>query len=269
MIKRPLLILACCVLATVATYIIKSCSGTPVEAKEFKNVEVPVVDKFELQSNPHGIDFESICKDVMSHRLSEADIPEAEISREEMISDITTIWEIFFKDNGTGPGDIRRKYFEQNAGFLADAILMYQNEPTDIGGKLPIHYSTHYLLATAITLESSVDKEVSEGDLGEIGMLQVHGKALAGYDPEVVKRNTRLGILLGVRWLAAHVPKCYPEGYDEWNSHMWLGPMSLYAAGDKGYRKDGKCKKIDAARKRVDLFRMYRPRALYLQESEE
>jgi len=203
-----------------------------------------------------------ICEELGYQEVHEGDIPESDYPRALMEKDIVAVWDAFYDDQHADPDDLRRQTFELSAHELANAIVQYQNEPTDIGGQLPKHPSTHYLLAAMVTKESSVTRDIKMGDLGEVGMLQVHGAALNGYNPEYVHERPWLGLLLGVRWLAIQIATCYPDGYEnkEWTSVMWLGPMSIYAAGNRAQRKDGTCGVIGAAKERIDLSNMYRAR---------
>jgi len=186
------------------------------------------------------------------------------MDRDVMIDEITMVWEMFFEDGGASATDPRRLRFHEFAGYLADAVLMYQRNPTEIGGQLPVHKNVHILLAVKITKESSVTHDVV-GPQSEVGLLQIHGVALAGYDPEIVKHNPKLGLMLGVRWLASRVPKCplrRIKGDDRgWDDYDWLGPLSVYAGGGKAISaRTGKCYAFDIAKERVDLTRLYRMR---------
>ena len=189
--------------------------------------------------------------------------PESDGSKEQMVKEIVTVWEIFFSDENVPGKDLRRNNFNKYAGMLADTIIMYQNGPTNRGGMLPKHPSTHYLLATMVTKESSVNADIiSMSSLREVGLLQVHGKALAGHKRNEIRDNPALGILLGVRWLTIQLHTCYPNGFDneDWSSDMWIGPMSIYAAGNKAMKANGTCGKIKVGRQRVKLANRYKTR---------
>lgn len=191
--------------------------------------------------------------------IDPTDIPEYEISREEMIREIVAIWNAFFDIDNAPESDFRRDSFELYAEYLADTIITFQNKPTDIGGQLPKHPHTHLLLATKVTIESSITTDAIGKSKGESGLLQVHGKARGGVDIAEIRKRPRLGIFLGVRWLAAQIPKCHPDGVDDedWTDEHWLGPLSLYAAGGNGYRKDGTCKHLGVSKKVIAKTRMY------------
>ncbi len=177
------------------------------------------------------------------------------------------LWETFFDDESARPSDKRRDRFHEFAEYLVDIVIMYQNKPTDIGGQLPKHRNVHLLFATMVTIESSVDHTVvGPGPRHEVGLLQCHGEALVGYDPATVRRNPRLGLLLGIRWAASKVPKCPRKDILDqgWDDYDWLGPLSLYAGGAaRAKRKNGTCKHFPVSRKRVDRTLMYRTRIDY------
>jgi hypothetical protein len=189
-----------------------------------------------------------------------ADIPEYEIGREEMVQEIIALWNAFFKKDNAPANDFRRDTFETYAEYLTDTIITFQNQPTDIGGQLPRHPNTHLLIATMVTLESSVTFDaVGKKNEGESGLLQIHGKAREGIDYIEIRRRPKLGLFLGVRWLASRIPECYPNGIndEDWTDEHWLGPLSLYAAGQRGYRKNGTCKHLKVSKKRIRLTKMY------------
>jgi hypothetical protein len=188
------------------------------------------------------------------------DIPEFDISWGRMVKETVALWTMFLDNDGASESDPRRDNLELYAEYLASTVLAYQEHETDIGGKLPKHMNTHLLIATAMTIESSVRPDVVGKSRGERGFLQLHGVALAGMPPEIVTNRPKLGLYLGVRWLASKIPKCYPAGIPdgEWTDDDWLGPLSVYAAGERGMRKDGTCCKLSVAKKKVNKMKMYR-----------
>lgn len=193
----------------------------------------------------------------------EAETPEYLWNRDEAVSKIILYWELFFEDGDAPIEDKRRKNFERYAGYVYNAVRYYQEHDTDAGGRLPRDNSAFELVATIITFESSVRADVVGPEPRcEVGLMQVWGKALAGYDREEVRKKPRLGVMLGVRWLASRIPECYPENIGDynWDDMDWLGPMSVYAAGERGMY-DGKCLRLNVARERVDRMIEYRMRA--------
>jgi hypothetical protein len=192
--------------------------------------------------------------------LDRADIPESEKKKERMIAEVVMLWEMFLDDDNASPSDPRRVNFEEYAEYLVDAVRLFQDNPTSIGGQLPKSENIHYLIAQMITKESSVTPGVV-GTRGEVCLMQLHGKALAGFTPDQVRRNPRLCLILGVRWLAAQIPTCYPDGAPEYFMHEdWLGPLSVYAGGQNAIRKDGSCKRFGVAHDRVNKMMIYENR---------
>ena len=198
--------------------------------------------------------------------ISADDIPESEIKREQRISEVVMLWEMFFDDDSAPPSDPRRHRFEEFAGYVVDVVRMYEERQTDIGGQLPKGFKTHLIIATMISRESSVTFEVIGrcGNKREVGLLQLHGKSLAGFTREQVARNPKLGIILGVRWLAVQIKTCFPNGAPELFTYEdWLGPLSVYAGGQNAIRKDGSCKRFSVAHDRVDRMILYESRINY------
>ena len=193
------------------------------------------------------------------------------IDRDTMIREVVEVWNMFFEDGNVKQSDPRRDRFEEFAGYVADAVFMYQNNEVVIQGEsalLPKHRSAHLLIAVIITKESSVRYDlVGSAPRFEVGLMQVHGVALNGYDPEVVKRNPKLGVLLGVRWFTYTLAQCRQhrmEGDDEgWRNTDWLGPLTIYGAKPSSAYKDRKnkvCRVFPHAKERVALLDFYETR---------
>lgn len=248
-----------------------SCSATKTdmiaEQPETQNFKPYVI--IEEESVPPYI----VCEELGYQILKEEDRPQAEISQEQMIDEIMALWTLFFEDGSAPPDDPRRMKFFEYATFVVDAVRLYQQK-NDTEMVLPRNSDVHLLVAMLMTKESSLRPEVV-GALGEVGMMQVHGKALAGYAPDKVKENPRIGVRLGVRWLTHSMWLCHPEGIDQgevWASFQWIETLSAYAAGDRGMKKPGECYKIRVARERVDKLMEYkgrisnRPDLLYEEE---
>lgn len=188
------------------------------------------------------------------------------VSRDQMIREVEMLWDMWFDDEGAKDSDPRRERFPEFAEYVADAVIMYQNTQTDIGGQLPKHKDDHLVMAFMAAKESSVTFDVVGTSHQEVGLMQLHGVALAGYAPEKVQHNPKLGVLLGVRWLTAQLPKCEQEGAGifgdqfAWETSDWIGPLSVYAGGPNGIRKDGRCARFSKMRERIDKVRFYRTR---------
>lgn len=192
-------------------------------------------------------------------------------TREVMIKEVIQVWELFFEDYNVSETDPRRQHFQEYAEYVADAVIMYQNNDVVINGehsRLPEHRSTHILVAVIITKESSVDHTVvGEAPRFEVGLMQLWGVALAGYHPDVVKANPKLGVLLGVRFLTHMLSQCRPyriEGdIEEWRNTDWLGPLTMYGAKPSKVWKDRKnkvCRTFPHASERLTLLELYETR---------
>lgn len=188
-------------------------------------------------------------------------LTEKEIYKKQTIKEVVLLWTMFLDHGGASPDDSRRDKLEDYAEHLVDAVTVYQNTETDIGGRLPKGKNSHLIVAQSISQESSIRPGVVGRKKGEVGLLQVHGIALAGVEPEVVKNNPKVGIFLGVRWLAASVDSCFPRGFDDdkWTDDNWIRVLSVYQAGEKrAIGKNGRCKRLGVSRKRVRKMNMYR-----------
>jgi len=199
--------------------------------------------------------------------IEAVDRAEFEISRDRMTQEVELLWQMWFDDENASMTDPRRARFTEFAEYVADAVIMYQDTPTDVGGQLPGHKNDHLIMAYMIAKESSVTHDVVGTSNEEVGLMQLHGVSLAGYCDEKVQHNPKLGVLLGVRWLTSMLPKCASENsgvlgaeYDAWDDYDWVGPLSVYAGGPRGYGKNGKCLHFKTMRERVDTVRIYRTR---------
>lgn len=192
--------------------------------------------------------------------IGHADRAEYEISEEQMVEEVVMLWQMWFDDEGAKKYDRRRDRFTEFAEYVVDAVVLYQDTPTEIGGQLPGSRNDHLMVAVMIAKESSVTYDVEGRSHQERGLMQVHGKALAGYSPEVVQKNPKLGILLGVRWIAAQIPKCRTDEELGWEDADWAGPLSRYAGGQRGMRADGTCARFTTIRERVRMMQFYRAR---------
>ncbi len=210
--------------------------------------------------------------------IEHVDRPETEVSQDRMIEEVEMLWTMYFDDDNVKASDPRRKRFGELAEYLVDAVIMYQDAPTDIGGQLPRHKNDHLMIAYTAAKESSVTPDaINDGKKGkgEVCLMQLHGKALAGYPAEKVRNNAKLCLLLGTRWLTSQIPQCKQEGsgvYGEqfvWETSDWTGPLSVYAGGPKAIRKNGQCIHFTKMIERVNAVRMFRTRIDYAMEMTE
>jgi len=199
-----------------------------------------------------------------------ADRAEYERSYDLMVDEVVMLWTMFFDDDGAKATDPRRDRFFEFAEHLVDAVIMYQDRPTDLGGQLPKHENVHLLAAHLVTRESSVTPG-AVGHLGEVGLMQImpnNRAALAGYSAKKVSQNPKLSLLLGVRWLAYSTTEC--PGVDVfdpgWDDYDWVKPLSVYAGGPNAKRSDGTCRSFGLAKRRVKKTIMYRTRINHAME---
>lgn len=187
-----------------------------------------------------------------------------ETYRQLRVNELISLWDMMFDDDKASSDDPRRNNFQEYATYLVEAIETYENQATDIGGQLPESEDTHILLGVMVKKESSVVSDII-GKLGEVGLLQIHGQALNGYEPGLVKENPKLGLLLGVRWFAYQTSLCksdrVPADIEPWRLDDWAGPLSVYAGGPKAInKKTGKCYHYKVATNRIKLAKFYKVR---------
>jgi hypothetical protein len=186
------------------------------------------------------------------------------ITHNQMVDDIVNVWTIWLDENGAPPADKRRKNLSKYANELADAIEVYQSDNSDVDSQLPKERTTHILLATMVTLESSINPTKVGKKRNEVGMLQIHGGGLAGYSRNEVKRSSALGLMLGVRWLALMVRDARPSldkiRTGKWKTRDWLLPLSLYASGPEALDDKGNIVVVWPAKRRLGRAQMYMAR---------
>lgn len=153
--------------------------------------------------------------------------------------------------------------FRQYSRDLAEIVEYYKENETDIGGKLPDHENIHIFFAMMVGKESGVNSK-AVGKRGEVGLIQVHKTALNGYNRLLVKATPRLGLELGVRWMTSKLSVCRRDiDLDNWTDEDWLGPLTIYAAGEgEGRAKRGRCAVIGLAKRRVGLIKRFRDKKL-------
>jgi hypothetical protein len=228
---KKLIVLACCLL---------TCSGKPVtEQVAYQEIQqeaqVEYYEAVPLQMTP--VNFE----------------------KGNMVKDIVNVWQMFFKDGKAPADDPRRKNFIPLAEEVADWIIYFQNNDVkEIGGRLPKHPSVPIMIAYIVTQESSVDPMALGYKYNEVGLFQVWGVALAGFDWMEVRDNSNLGAMLGVRWIAHSVYQCNKD-LTNWRDSDWLGVLTVYGAGPKAI-EEGRCQVYEFARKRYVGMNFYQMR---------
>lgn len=249
------------ILSILLTY----CSQPPKKTQEINLIKARIIDTEEEKViiEEQEEDIEKYFDQDKIDKLKE-EKEEVDVKKQVMVEEITDVWEMFFDDQKAKSNDPRREMFEYYADEIADAIIYYQNNDTDIGGRMPKHRSAHLIVAEIITRESSVDPTVVGKIKNEVSMFQLHGEALGGYPAKVVQKNTRLAAMLGVRWIAHSTHLCNNiNSLDKWTNEDWIRPISVYGAGPgKAYKnkKTRQCKKFTFAKRRVKRMGMYEMR---------
>lgn len=182
-------------------------------------------------------------------------------SREQMVEEVVAVWNFWYDDDGVKPNhriNKRRKNFHIYAEYLVEAVRYYQEYETNKGGQLPMDENTHIVMAVMVAAETSVRPEVIGKSRGEVGLLQVHGHALQGHKKHEVIDSPWLGVWLGTRWIAYHTQFCHPRTE---NISKWKQYISVYGAGLYGGRyRNGECKEISLAKRRVRIAKSYSKR---------
>lgn len=180
---------------------------------------------------------------------------------ESQVRDIILVWELAFEAKGVSTERIRHK-FPVYARYISDAVDIYKR-PHQIEDRriwLPNHRSTHIIAAVVAFMESRLRHKTIGEAHREVGIFQVHGKALAGFKRKEVRNSPELGILLGVRWLTYSLSQCSKSRRKilrgkPWSINDWLGPISVYAAGPKVIQSKGKCRVLRLTRYRISMVR--------------
>lgn len=180
------------------------------------------------------------------------------LPRELIKSDVHTIWNWWLDEQGVNKNHPGRKRLEKFAGHVADAVTYYQTHKTNVGGILPLGRDTHIIIAVKVIKETAIKPWVIGKKRHEVGLMQVHGEALDGHRRREVINNPRLGVFLGVRWLAYHAQFCGKDPTAVWTAEDWLGTLTIYGAGLRAGRKGKECKIMSFAIRRVNTTIKYR-----------
>jgi hypothetical protein len=180
-------------------------------------------------------------------------IPEEEQRRNLLINRIVKSWNAWYDEEGASKLDGRRDKFPEIASYLVDYTNYYQNNRTENNGTLPHGNDIYFLFAAIAVRETAVDPRVVGSSRGEVGLFQVHGVALRGYESKEVQNNTELGVKLGIAWFADQIKYCdKPNSLDD-----LAGPLSVYAGGINRAKKDGKCIHFSLAKSRIKLAKNF------------
>lgn len=230
-----------------------------------KDVEHPVgsthyIEEVQKEDNPFYL--EQIQEEII---LSKKAV-EAEKEIAEMTKDIKDFWIFYYELDMKCKGckkawPIRkrnRKAFDTHSKELAEIVYYFKRKESTFGGKLPMHKDTHIFLAMMVVKETAVDPN-ARGKLGEVGLIQIHRDALQGHKSKEILEDPRLGLYLGVDWIASKFKTCW-KNLDEnnWENKMWYYPLTIYAAGEgDGRARRGKCTSISIVRSRVNMAIRY------------
>lgn len=189
---------------------------------------------------------------------------EYEVDKETAIQEVVDYWNWKFDSVGARKTDWRRLDFAKHAESLVHAIRFFQNPNNKVYLErhnrrliLPNGRYLHILFAHLIYKESSVNPNViGKTWRKEVGLMQLHGVALAGHTKKEVRNNPDLGVWLGVRWLAIEYTDCkLPDNY---SIDHWRGPLALYGSTPKKVKKNGVCStRFNFANKRVRSVKNY------------
>ena len=219
-------------------------------------------EKVEPKEDDSGYYFERIQEEVILTKEKVA--AEQEIST--MTKEIKDFWIYYYGLDKKCEGckkawpirNRHREAFNKHSRQLAEIVYYFKRNDADMGGRLPMHKDTAVFLAMMVVKETAVDPK-ARGALGEVGLIQIHKEALRGHTSREVLDNPRLGLFLGVNWVASKFKTCRRSiDINNWNNKMWYKPITIYAAGEgKGRAKRGKCTDIGVARQRVNLAIRY------------
>ena len=223
-----------------------------------KITQYPAVDtNYTVQINEREIPYylELIQEEIiLSKNAAKA---EKEIAA--MTKDIKDFWIYYYNKKAWPIREKHYKAFDKYSKELAQIVYYFKRNESSLGGKLPDNKDTHIFIAMMVAKETAVNPYVRGKLRNEVGLLQVHGAALLRHKPKEVLENPKLGLFLGVNWIASKFQTCW-KNTDEnnWDNTMWYYPITIYAAGEgKGRAYKGKCQTIGVARTRINMTIRY------------
>jgi len=175
-----------------------------------------------------------------------------QVSNANIVEDLVSVWNDHYDNSGIRENHPNRKNFKKYADQVKNVMERLEAEYKEDGKskKLPILYPEydrylHIIIGATIIKETSVRAKVIGKKRQEVGLMQVHGKALMGHSRKEVLRNPELGIYLGTRWLL----HCILLSGKKITTLEDYGPaFSYYTCGHKC-----KGKMINSARQRLNL----------------
>lgn len=180
------------------------------------------------------------------------------VEKNRMIQEIHETWENIFDSVNASPDDDRRSLFNYYATLTSDVIRKYQNKNYYSKFYLPNNRYTHILISWMIYKESSVNHlAISKTKRREVGLLQVWGAALKKKSRKEVLSNPKLGLELGISWLAENIYDCKMENKIK-RIEDWGGVLSYYGMGPRA-KKGNKCSpNFLFSKKRIKFAKKFR-----------
>jgi len=180
-----------------------------------------------------------------------------EDNTEKIIADIVWLWNTILDDAGLSQKDFRRAKFNEYAIYIVNDIKYFQDQDKEYS--LPITNDIHWIIASMIYKESSMFSHVI-GKMGEVGLLQLNKLARQGYSIKTIKENPRLGLFLGIQWLAISYKACKINN-NTWTIEDWAGPLAVFGGGEKKAIIKGKCiTNWQYSQDRINLAKIYMKR---------
>jgi hypothetical protein len=233
--------------AVLLLLVFTTCSQPPNNADSL-NKEEQIIYSVEESNINNGINYKHIEEKVLVSLARQKYNKRINI----MAAEIKNYWVNYYNKKEYPINKLQKYRFNRFSKSLAKTVYYFQNNNTDLGGRLPKDRYTHLFLAMMIAKETAVDPTVRGKTRKEVGLIQIHGAALMRYTPQEVLDNPELGIYLGTRWLTSKFNTCRKNMKKEWNNLYWQYPISIYAAGEgNGRAYKGKCKSISIGRDRT------------------
>jgi hypothetical protein len=161
------------------------------------------------------------------------------VSKRQMIRETSQTWTNIFDFNKITKKDKRRGKFNYYARLVTDIIRDHQNTNYYKEFYLPNNRYTHILIASVIYRETAL-KHKTIGLKGEVGLMQVWGTALKRHKKKDVINSPKLGLKLGISWLAENIYDCNMNNKIT-KLDDWTGVLAYYGMGPRAKNDDGVC----------------------------
>ena len=169
--------------------------------------------------------------------------------------EILSTWRLYFKNWGIEhPSPKRTKNYRNYAKYITKWVDYFEENEGLFGGRLPKYKDNHLIVAVIIECETGIySKRI--GSRGEVGLMQIWGKARAGHPRREIINNPELGIKLGIQWLAYSSTRCKKK---QDIKLRWKKTLTQYGAGPKAVKSNGRCDIYSFARRRFRKTLQYR-----------